>query len=325
MSPLLEISFLIVFLLWIIPVLSITQISIRAIALGIRRSIGSSRAQEDEHYHLPDESIRPKHLEWRRLHGELVELRMEVAKALVVEMQLKWQVSKEEALSSPNRDTLVALRQQFETQKNQSKFHRERLANLEKDTLRAFTEFQIAISIGRVTAASDRLQGLLTNEAVKSFELLEMQVSRKEVQLYGGGAFEDRYVNFLAIARSLAQLSVELLEKKELEQLLDVLRRATDDIERTIAQGTIFEDAMREEIESNEQKACSCRKDFEEAERSGDEIAADLAWKRRCDYLASAEQFKELLQSSEICTREFARMHKSLKEKDKEISVFVVD
>ncbi len=323
MSPLLEVSLLIVFLLWVIPVLSITHISMRALAIGIKRQLGSSRVQEDEYSRLAEESIRPKHEEWKRLDGELRDLRMKVAKGLATEKRLEWQVFKEEALSSPNRDTLAALRDQWELEKNQNGVYRQRLASIERDSRLAFAEFQVAISTNRVTAASNRAQGLLMNEAVESFQRLESKISQQEVQLYGGSAFEDRYVNFPKIAKSIAKLSLELLEKKDLVLLLDVVRHASDDMERTIKQGAIYEDCMRKEMESYAQKAISCLKDFEAAEVSRDKFAAEVAWKRRCDYCASAEQFKVLLQASEVCTEELNQMREYLKEKDKEISEFV--
>ncbi|MBA3993930.1 MAG: hypothetical protein C0469_10420 [Cyanobacteria bacterium DS2.3.42] len=342
MSPIFEISLAIIFCLWVIPFTWAVSSSSRFL-LGCLKAISSwpvylrreiararyyseQRIEQKELRHLELE-IAEVELAYQDLQNKLVKVRGETATSCTAEASLENKVrnlrdrQKQKRLSSKDVEKLPEAESELRSQKAVTEVLRTRLTDLETEIQKAYTRKQVFVAQTKADFATKKAQKLLSRDHWKTLgaaeRSLEQSVVKREIEIYGSSALEDRYVSFPRIAQRTAALSIDRLDVDELKVLMEAIELAAAEASLVILSVIPFERVMASEIDRGYEDALNWAKKASEAyPKSFDVHEAEIA---KTDKLYSAANARKILEASVMCTNEFKAMHSQLANKEREI------
>lgn len=357
MSPILEISLVVIFVFWIIPLIWAVSKAVQTLpglALDlIEWAISAPRRLRASIKRLP--SLYETHLENHKLSVECIALKVDYDKSqneLIaqratveeafatkanLESQLQELIEETEKLQEnvANSDAiqkdeeLLAVKQESLRQmKAELAAHEEKLDALrlileesENAVQKTYTSMQVLIATRKAAVASNQVNRLLTTDGAveNTVRRMEEKVLQREAQAYGVYFLEDHYVSFPVVAKTIDRLTIEKLELDELKELLDVLDRSASELHLIVHAAILYEKILQLQMTTSEEDARHWTAIAEKAEEESRVVRAREAKQLQSQYARAAQEFQIMLESSKICSAVFTEMHANFAEKEREI------
>jgi uncharacterized protein (DUF3084 family) len=351
MSPILEISLFFVFALWVIPLtwaivhtvyaipgkIIDTQRGLRGLLSTVKTFPARYRANQELCKMTRAQALLEKR--FQEVEDDLKTFRRLLSTAISKEDKLKADLQKLQgevdeieaesggckkgsARVAQKRNELESARRDLERCTFELERLRNKLTEKEANVSKEYSKKQVAVAILKADYATDQVYAALSNVSTETdsfYTRMELRVLKREADAYLKFFLEDRYVSFPTVAKAINKLPIERLELSELQEVLEAVDAAADDLALILVAGMNYGKILSLRVKVARAEVRAWTRKAEEAKFQSNSKQAAQAEQRRAEFALEASNLETMIESAKICSDDFTQMHSDLAAKEREI------
>ena len=199
---------------------------------------------------------------------------------------------------------------------------RNKLTEKEANVSKEYSKKQVAVAILKADYATDQVYAALSNVSTETdsfYTRMELRVLKREADAYLKFFLEDRYVSFPTVAKAINKLPIERLELSELQEVLEAVDAAADDLALILVAGMNYGKILSLRVKVARAEVRAWTRKAEEAKFQSNSKQAAQAEQRRAEFALEASNLETMIESAKICSDDFTQMHSGLAAKEREI------
>ena len=341
MSPILEISLVIILLLWVIPLTWALSTNLRALPRSIRALIDFVRHGPSSISMSRDLQIKLEQA-YQDLQSNLIQVRaacssaIEDKKTLLIKIQvLSEEICAFETIPEPTdiqrqkkgvaREKLSQLERELRDLEYTLDSLRQRLTDLEAEVQKAYTRKQVLIARDKAAIATENAYKILAatdKSAIDVIQRMELKVKQNEAQAYGATFITLASVrHYQEFVDSVCKLPFATLNVDELEEVTQAIVEVIGDIKETTLETAAAEELLSVQLDSADEDYRYWVKRAAAAEQDGMSIPKKEAEVNLFDCEVRVQKAKLQLEEARKITTELKQMEMKLHNKKREINV----